>query len=206
MKRPSACKCLNCSGFFLPDYRNVKREKKRHQKFCPKIACQKASRKASQAKWLATPKGRNYFQGNAHVLRMQVWRAKRREKMPEKTSVLQDVCTPEVIALQLDNSSMGVLQDVCKPEVIAPQPDNNSSGVLQDVCAPEVIAPQLDNSSMDVLQDVFLDQHPLIIGLISHFSGALQDHIEIVVKSFHSRGRMILGKGPGIINKTEKEK
>jgi hypothetical protein len=39
----------------------------------------------------------------------------------------------------------------------------------------------------------------LIIGLISQVSGVLQDHIELVVKELHSRGQMILGRGPGIV-------
>jgi hypothetical protein len=37
-------------------------------------ACRKASKAASQRCWRASPKGKDYFQGSANVLRVRVWR------------------------------------------------------------------------------------------------------------------------------------
>jgi hypothetical protein len=53
------------------------------------------------------------------------------------------------------------------------------------------------------LQDDCLKTNPLIIGLISHFSGALQDDIESFVDRLHAKGQMILGRGPGIATNKE---
>lgn len=72
--------------------------------------------------------------------------------------------------------------------------------LLQDDCRMEVIERQEDSCRTVVLQDDCLDRNPLIIGLISQVSGMLQDDIVTTVKSLHSRGQMILGKGPGIAN------
>jgi len=73
--------------------------------------------------------------------------------------------------------------------------------VLRDDCHSEVVDRQDDSRGMVVLRDDCLDHNPLIIGLISQLSGVLRDDIEPVLKSLHSRGQMILGKGPGIVNR-----
>jgi hypothetical protein len=74
------------------------------------------------------------------------------------------------------------------------------AGVLRDDCPSEVVDRQEDSSGTVVLRDDCLDRNPLIIGLISQLSGVLRDDIEPVLRSLHSRGQMILGKGPGIVN------
>jgi len=71
--------------------------------------------------------------------------------------------------------------------------------VLRDDCRAEVIDMQNFIAGTVVLRDDCLEQNPLIIGLISQVSGVLRDDIELVVKKLHSRGQMILGKGPGIV-------
>ena len=63
-------KCLNCGQVFRPDPRNV-----RHQRYCWTPACRKASKAASQARWLSKPQNRNYFGGPEHVARVRAWRA-----------------------------------------------------------------------------------------------------------------------------------
>ena len=55
-------KRLNCGQLFRLDPRNV-----RHQRYCSAAACRKASKAASQARWLAKPQNRNYFRGPEHV-------------------------------------------------------------------------------------------------------------------------------------------
>ena len=155
MKRPAPHKCLHCKKFFLPDCRNVLHLNVRHQKYCSERACQRASHRAAQKKFRASPKGP---EKKDEVERVQKWRAKRQEQAEVKGVVLRDDCHSEVVDGQDDSGGAVVLRDDC------------------------------------------LDHNPLIIGLISQVSGVLRDDIERVLKSLHSRGQMILGKGPGIAN------
>lgn len=60
-------RCAHCGEKFLPDRRN-----RRHQKYCQAVPCKAASKKASQAKWLA--KNRDYHRGAEAVARVQAWR------------------------------------------------------------------------------------------------------------------------------------
>ncbi len=61
--------CLNCAESFTPDPRNACR-----QRYCSAPPCQAASKRASQAKWLAKPENRHYHRGAAAVARVQAWR------------------------------------------------------------------------------------------------------------------------------------
>ena len=70
MKRARRRKCLCCGELFRPDARNL-----RHQRHCPKPACRKASKAASQRRWLSTSDNRDYFRGAINVARVQAWRA-----------------------------------------------------------------------------------------------------------------------------------
>jgi hypothetical protein len=80
------------------------------------------------------------------------------------------------------------------------QQAKGKEAVLRDDCNAEVVAGKDDSDRVVVLRDDCLDNNTLIIGLISQLSGVLRDDIEPVLKSLHSRGQMILGKGPGIVN------
>jgi hypothetical protein len=62
-------KCLSCGAFFVPDRRNVKR-----QRYCSEPSCRCASKAASQAKWRSKPENRDYFSGPTHVQRVRSWR------------------------------------------------------------------------------------------------------------------------------------
>jgi hypothetical protein len=70
MKRARSRKCLCCGELFRPDARNL-----RHQRHCAKSACRKASKAASQRRWVAKAANRDYFQGAINVARVQTWRA-----------------------------------------------------------------------------------------------------------------------------------
>jgi len=70
MKRHRRVKCLHCRELFRPDPRNVHR-----QRYCSKPACRKASKAASQRRWLDKPENQDYFKGAANVRRVQAWRA-----------------------------------------------------------------------------------------------------------------------------------
>jgi len=69
MPRSGTCKCLHCHTFFKPNPRS-----KGRQKFCSTPECQKASKSASQRKWLQKSQNKNYFRGPENVQRVQQWR------------------------------------------------------------------------------------------------------------------------------------
>jgi len=137
--------------FFLPDPRNGKR-----QEYCSKEGCQRESHRAAQAKYRASPKGKDCETKEDVAERVRKSRAKRRAARAAEEAVLRDDCNTEVVGQEQDKGCRVVLRDDC------------------------------------------LEQNPLIIGLISQVSGVLRDDIASAVKTLHSRGQMILGKGPGI--------
>ena len=63
-------KCAHCNQFFVPDVRQ--RERQRH---CAGPQCRRASKAASQRRWLLRPENRDYFRGPENVQRVQAWRA-----------------------------------------------------------------------------------------------------------------------------------
>jgi hypothetical protein len=62
-------KCRCCKVFFIPDRHNPKR-----QFYCAKPDCRRASKAASQRRWLQKPANRNYFRDAQNVRRVQEWR------------------------------------------------------------------------------------------------------------------------------------
>jgi hypothetical protein len=62
-------RCLHCLHPFVPDYRNTY-----HQRFCSDHECRRASKRASQQRWLAKPQNRNYFREPDNVARVREWR------------------------------------------------------------------------------------------------------------------------------------
>lgn len=63
-------RCQHCGQAFVPDARNA-----RHQRYCAAPECRAASKRASQAKWLAKPENRDYYRGPPAVARVRAWRA-----------------------------------------------------------------------------------------------------------------------------------
>ena len=63
-------KCCHCSQFFVPDARHRAR-----QCFCAAPECRRASKAASQQRWLRRPENRDYFRGPENVQRVRAWRA-----------------------------------------------------------------------------------------------------------------------------------
>ena len=81
-------KCRHCHELFIPDARNATR-----QRYCSKPACQKASKAASQKRWLQKEENHDYFRGPDNVQRVRRWRKQhpgywRRGKV--EPSALQD--------------------------------------------------------------------------------------------------------------------
>ena len=111
-------RCKRCKGLYRADVRN-----RRRQQYCGKTDCRRASKKASQNRWLRSDKGQGYFRGPQSVERVRQWRAAHpgysRRGVPQGT--LQDVSTAQVIDKQVvtpvDSSASALflnpLQDLC---------------------------------------------------------------------------------------------
>jgi hypothetical protein len=114
-------KCKNCNELFVPDYRNANR-----QRYCSKPDCKKASKAASQAKWLQKPENRDHFRGPVNVKRVQQWRADHpgywRRKVNTSADALQDACFAKHTEKTLDNTDFAhnALQDsfITQPAVL----------------------------------------------------------------------------------------
>ena len=108
-------KCLCCNELFTADPRNG-----RHQVFCSKGDCRRASKAVSQRRWLARAANRNYFRSPENVLRVQEWRQahpgyeKRRPKPPEPSQApgAPWVGAASDLVTQPGQTSLP-LQDVC---------------------------------------------------------------------------------------------
>lgn len=106
-------KCPNCHDLFIPDYRNVKR-----QKYCSKTECRKASKVASQRQWLQKKENHNYFRDDKNVQRVQEWRKKHpgywRRKSPGDNNTLQDSLSEKEEKKQLlsEQLTTSALQDI----------------------------------------------------------------------------------------------
>ena len=74
---------------------------------------------------------------------------------------------------------------------------------LQDDCSSQPVVNKAVTAQVLPLQDDCFRSNPLIIGMISHFSGALQDDIDSFMSHLHAKGQMILGIGPGIATNKE---
>lgn len=61
--------CRHCGEFFCPDYRN-----RYHQHYCGSADCRRASKAASQRRWLHHKGNQDYFRGPQQVRRVQEWR------------------------------------------------------------------------------------------------------------------------------------
>lgn len=70
MKKQRRRKCRHCRELFRPDPRN-----RYHQRYCSAQPCQRASKAASQRRWLEKPANRDYFRGPEQVERVRAWRA-----------------------------------------------------------------------------------------------------------------------------------
>jgi len=111
-------KCLCCNELFTADYRNG-----HHQVFCPKADCRRASKAASQRRWLSQSANRSYFRGPENVRRVQQWRqanpgyAKGRPKPPDSSQA---------------PAAQGVVPG---SDLVTPSPQ--SSRPLQDFCLAE---------------------------------------------------------------------
>ncbi len=171
MSRRTKRKCLHCGQWYVPDSRNVTR-----QKYCSEPACRKASKSASQRRWLRKPENRNYFRGSDNVQRAQEWR-KTHPKNTGRNRVKEEVSP--------------TLQDACQA-----QPSDNKTELVNfapdAIPIPPLFAPDA-TPIPPLLQELFNAQHLVLFGLIAHLTGSLlQDDIARSSRSFIQLGQDIL--------------
>jgi hypothetical protein len=112
MARGRRRKCKCCRRLFRPDPSN-----RRHQRYCSAPRCRRASKAASQARWLALPDNRDYFRDAWHGARVRAWRSHNPgywRKVQRRATALQDVQTAQPIdpAGKTDNFVRLPLQDL----------------------------------------------------------------------------------------------
>jgi hypothetical protein len=159
-------KCLHCRGFFVPDYRNVDR-----QRYCSKPPCKQASKADSQRRWLQKPENHDHFRGPDNVKRVQLWRHEhpgywRRPtpKASETSDALQETCTPQSIPSQsvsenLQTPPQDALQDsfFLQPAVVVGLIAQLTGFALQDDIA--LMVRRLQQLGRDIL-----DRSPSLTG------------------------------------------
>ena len=141
MSSTASRKCLCCNDMFHPDARN-----RRHQQYCAKDACRKASKAARQARWLAKPENRAYFRGSANCERVRQWRLANPGYLRGKTAAcpvaLQDVLKPQPVESEsaVQSCTPSPLQDVLllQPALIVGVIAVMTGHVLQDDLAPSI--------------------------------------------------------------------
>lgn len=112
---PRKRKCPHCKKLFRPDPRNGSR-----QKYCTLPECRKASKAASQKKWLEKPENHDYFRGPEHTERVRQWRRRHpgywrnQQKRQKQQEPLQDPLIGETTEDQQDDSDFAshALQDL----------------------------------------------------------------------------------------------
>ena len=92
-------KCLNCKQLFRPDPRNL-----RHQRYCTGDTSRRASKTASQRRWLNKVENRDYFCGPDQLARVQHWRSQHpgyARRGTRKKNTLQDDSSSQVMSKHL---------------------------------------------------------------------------------------------------------
>lgn len=113
-KRIRKRKCKHCKELYIPDARNS-----HHQRYCSKVECRKASKKASQQRWSSSEKGYDYFKNSDNTLRVKQWRKAHpgywKRGVPKSQNALQDVSPLQPQLNQPDAAMLSVttLQDLC---------------------------------------------------------------------------------------------
>jgi len=150
MKRIKKRKCRHCRRLFVPDPRNQNR-----QHYCSRLLCRKASKTASQKRWLNKPENRDYFKGPENVERVRAWRKKNPGywKCAVSQKTLQDPLITQPIENKEHNDQINAdaLQDLLlsQPPVIIGLISNFIGSPLQDDIADTLLAMQ--QSGQDIL-------------------------------------------------------
>jgi len=170
--------CASCGEGFCPDPRNV-----HHQRYCARPACRAASKRASQAKWLAKPENRHYHRGAAAVARVRAWR----QAHPgySRGKVAAPFAVPAALAVPCDPLPV----DAAVTTVSAPQSPCNAPPSL-----PARSGAPLQDLMGSPLQEILTAQPYVLIGLIGHlWDCALQEDIVSAGARLLQLGRDICG-------------
>ena len=128
-------KCLHCGELFQPDARNA-----HHQRYCGEAACRRASKAASQRRWLGLAANREYFRGAANVERVRAWRAEHpgywRRDEAQTSPALQDVLSAQSVEMDTESAVLAraALQDLfsAQPIVLIGLIANLTGSALQE--------------------------------------------------------------------------
>jgi hypothetical protein len=168
-------KCKSCQIFFPPDQRNAW-----HQEYCTRPECRKASKAASQQRWMEKEKIRDYFRPD-NIQRVREWRKTHPGYWRPKPAGREE---PDLVA-----------------EIAAQSPKRASTSgegePLQDLLIDKGLKNPLVKELLPVaasaLQDLVSSQGTVLIGLIAHLTGtALQDDIAITARRLQQLGHDIL--------------
>lgn len=148
-------KCCHCRQLFVPDHRNRKK-----QDYCKKAPCRKASKAASQKKWLSKTENKDYFRGPDNVERVQKWRKNNLKywKRTNRTTALQDHLTVQLTENKEDNNQIDAqpqthaLQDLLMAQspVIIGLISNLTGSALQDDIANTLL--RMQQSGQEILR------------------------------------------------------
>jgi hypothetical protein len=157
---------VNCGQEFVPDTRNA-----RHQCYCGAAACKAASKRASQAKWLA--KNPDYHRGPEAVARIKAWRQEHPGYSRRKGAVLVEFAIQETLAFERNASAPMPEEAVLPAKISCNAPEADPGPPLQD----------------------FMNAQPIVlIGLIAHIWGStLQDDIASALTRLLQLGQDIRG-------------
>jgi hypothetical protein len=161
---------MNCAERFTPDARNA-----HHQRYCTAPACKAASKRASQAKWLAKPENQDYHRGPDAVTRVRAWRQAHPGYSRRKAGV--------TLGGEF-GSGVSPSATTCNP-CVATAPAGLSRQISCNASEPARAAP---------LQDLLNAQPPVLVGLIAHIWGsALQEDIASALNRLLQLGQDIRG-------------
>jgi len=144
-------RCRHCKRLFIPDYRNRGR-----QKYCNSPECRKASKAASQRKWIQKPENINHFNGPINTKRVQDWRKQhpgywKRSHLYDHA--LQDSLKAQHLDINKDNTNFidVALQDFLnvQPAIIIGLISNLIGSPLQDDIAKTLS--RMQQSGQDIL-------------------------------------------------------
>jgi len=195
MKRAGACTCLHCGAAFTPDPRNAGR-----QKYCPASGCKAASKRASQAKWLAAPENQDYHRGPEAVARVKAWRLAHpgysKAPLPDPDQMSETTRHAEPAARP--NPAPPAVISAPQQIETAPLPEPLQERMAAPAGAPVQVscnaAAPAEISAKAPLQDIWASQPLVLIGLIAHiWDSPLQDVIAPAMARLYQLGLDIQG-------------
>ena len=161
MKQRRRRKCLHCGELFHPDARNA-----HHQRYCAEPACRRASKAASQRRWLSKAANRDYFRGAANVERVRVWRAEHpgywRRGEAQTVTALQAVLSVQDVEIHAESERLTqtALQDLfsAQPIVLIGLIANLTGSTLQEDIASSA------RRFQQLGQDILCGRRPVVGG------------------------------------------